>query len=123
MTRICLLVAFLVAGILADEEARRGLYSSEFDNLDVEAILNDDAERDKYYACLMDTGPCHSEAAVFFKDLVPEVVVTSCKYCTPRQLEIFGKIVTWYIDNKSKEWKELVVKTIEDARKRGLLDY
>lgn len=62
----------LLAGILAEEERR--LYSSEFDHLDVDAILADDAERDRYYGCLMDTGPCHSAAAVFFKGELVSII-------------------------------------------------
>ncbi|XP_058799836.1 ejaculatory bulb-specific protein 3-like [Phymastichus coffea] len=95
-------------------------YDSKYDDLDVEAILHNDAERNIYYACFMDTGPCPNEAAIFFKGHAPEAVVTSCKYCTQKQLEMFEKIVSWFVDNSPQEWNALIEKTINDARKQGL---
>nr|QGW50248.1 chemosensory protein 1 [Chouioia cunea] len=107
----------LVAGVVRAEDKK---YDSKYDNLDVEAILQNDAERNIYYACFMDTGPCPNEAAIFFKGHAPEAVVTSCRYCTQKQLEMFEKIVSWFVDNSPQEWNALIEKTINDARKQGL---
>jgi hypothetical protein len=56
-------VLMMTTGVLAEDKK----YSDTYDDLDVDMILKDDAERDRYYACFMDTGPCHTEAALFFK--------------------------------------------------------
>ncbi|XP_011502677.1 PREDICTED: ejaculatory bulb-specific protein 3-like [Ceratosolen solmsi marchali] len=118
-------LVFAVAALLvvmstidaADEDKK---YSDAYDDLDVDVILKDDAERDRYYACFMDTGPCHTAAAHFFKNKAPEAIITACKYCTKKQLEMFEKIVSWYVDNKSQDWNILIEKTIQDAKKKGL---
>lgn len=66
--RIVILVAGVCVILAAVQPSKADeKYSGQFDDLDVEAILKNDEERDRYYACFMDTGPCHTEAAVFFK--------------------------------------------------------
>ncbi|XP_001601446.1 ejaculatory bulb-specific protein 3 [Nasonia vitripennis] len=112
---VCLVLALVQPSTASDQK-----YSGQYDDLDVEAILKNDEERERYYACFMDTGPCHTEAAVFFKSKAPEAVVTSCKYCTDKQIEMFEKIVSWFVDNKPKEWNALIEKTINDARAKGI---
>lgn len=43
------------------------LYSDKYDDIDATAILNDDVQREAYYACFVESGPCLTDAAVFFK--------------------------------------------------------
>ena len=64
-----LILVTTVVVLLAVHNARAETkkYSAQFDDLDVSAILSNEEERNRYYACFMDTGPCHTEAAVFFK--------------------------------------------------------
>ncbi|XP_014212505.1 uncharacterized protein LOC106642287 [Copidosoma floridanum] len=95
-------------------------YESTYDDLDVGTILGNSDLRESYYACFMDTAPCPTDAAVFFKSKAPEAFVASCKYCTDKQLIMFEKIISWYVNNSPDQWNSLVEKTIQDAKSQGL---
>ncbi|KAK2576494.1 hypothetical protein KPH14_005820 [Odynerus spinipes] len=112
------LVSFLaiLSFVNADEE----LYSDKYDYIDPYEIVNNDRLRDQYYNCFMDTGPCVTPDAAFFKVNFPEAVVTKCKKCTDRQKDNFEKIAIWYDENRPDEWTALIKKFIEDAKKMNV---
>ncbi|KAJ8670412.1 hypothetical protein QAD02_001671 [Eretmocerus hayati] len=110
------LVLVLFGAAIAQEK-----YLDKYDFKDVEIILNNEEEREKYYNCFMDTGPCPNEGAEYFKSKAPEALVTSCRYCTDTQLIMFEKIVSWYVEHKPKEWNDLIEKVVNDAKKMGLM--
>ncbi|XP_018301432.1 ejaculatory bulb-specific protein 3-like [Mycetomoellerius zeteki] len=100
--------------VLAEE-----LYSDRYDNIDVMSILQNDRLRDQYYNCFMETTPCVTADAKFFKEVVSEALQTKCKKCTQKQKEIMDSIVDWYTKNKPEQWKAFVAKTIENLKKKN----
>lgn len=108
---VVLLTVFVY--VHADEE----LYSDKYDYIDPREILNNDRLRAEYYNCFMDTGPCVTPDAAFFKGNFPEAIVTHCKKCTEKQKQNFEIMVEWYTEHEIQEWNALVDKFISDAKK------
>lgn len=63
--RFVSLISLLVvlAFVKADEE----LYSDKYDYIDPKEIVENDRLRDQYYSCFMETSPCVTPDAIFFK--------------------------------------------------------
>ncbi|XP_012273360.1 ejaculatory bulb-specific protein 3 [Orussus abietinus] len=110
------LALFLVIAIADKVE----LYSDKYDYVNVDEILANDRLRDQYYKCFMDTGPCLTPDAKFFKGNFPEAIATKCKKCTEKQKQMFDKLADWYTSNRTEEWEALVAKFLEDVKKRGI---
>ncbi|XP_043277880.1 allergen Tha p 1-like [Venturia canescens] len=111
------LILFLALAIPYIVTADVELYSDKYDDIDAIAILNDDVQREQYYGCFMDTAPCLSEGAAYFKGNLPEVLVTKCAKCTVKQQQMFDDIVDWYTKNDEAKWNALVAKNLEDAKR------
>ncbi|XP_012549936.3 allergen Tha p 1 [Bombyx mori] len=60
-------------------------YDEKYDKIDVDKILSDDKLFTDYINCMLDKGPCEVEYSSEFKELLPEVIATSCAKCTPIQ--------------------------------------
>nr|UEN71180.1 chemosensory protein 4 [Gregopimpla kuwanae] len=112
-----LLFVLLVATIYVLVDAEVELYSDKYDYINADEILNNDRLREQYYECFMDTGPCLTADAKFFKGNFPESIVTKCAKCTEKQKAMFGKTVEWYTTNQEEKWKTLLAKFLEDAKK------
>ncbi|EZA56404.1 ObirCsp1 [Ooceraea biroi] len=116
---LCLLTLLVVlAAAIAQEK-----YSDKFDAMiasDVDRVLGNDEERDKYYKCLMDTGPCDREEELFLKEHSVEAFVTRCRKCTDIQKEFAEKVTIWYTQNRPQEWSAMVEKFIADAKKMNI---
>lgn len=59
---IATIIGIALACVLAED-----LYSDRYDDIDVTAIFENEKLRDQYYQCFMDTGPCKTPDARFFK--------------------------------------------------------
>lgn len=67
MARPSYIVAIIVIAltcVLAEE-----LYSSRYDDIDIQAIFNNTKLRNQYYNCFMDFSPCKTADAKFFKGI------------------------------------------------------
>nr|ALG36157.1 chemosensory protein 4 [Sclerodermus sp. MQW-2015] len=96
------------------------MYSDKYDNIAIEDILNNDKVREEYYNCFMDTGPCVTEDAAYFKGNFVEAMATQCKKCTQKQQENFEKVIVWYTENQPEKWQTLIQKALEDAKKLNI---
>ncbi|KYN04241.1 PREDICTED: ejaculatory bulb-specific protein 3-like [Cyphomyrmex costatus] len=108
------IISIVLMCVLAEE-----FYSNQYDNIDVASILQNDKLREQYYNCLMETGPCRTADAKFFKEVASEVLQTKCKKCNERQKEIMNSIVDWYTKNRPEQWEAFVAKTIENPKKKN----
>ncbi|XP_022910866.1 uncharacterized protein [Onthophagus taurus] len=61
-----------------------GYYTTRYDHLDIENILNQKRLVHYYAACLLDKGPCTPQG-IEFKNILPEAVKTNCLRCTEKQ--------------------------------------
>ncbi|XP_012258806.1 ejaculatory bulb-specific protein 3-like [Athalia rosae] len=113
---IGLIVAAVSTAVLAEE-----LYSDKYDYIKPEEILENNRLRDQYYACFIGSSPCITPDAKFFKSNFPEAIVTQCRKCTEKQKRMFDTLSTWYTEKRPDEWKALIAKFIEDARKKKII--
>ncbi|EGI64540.1 Putative odorant-binding protein A10 [Acromyrmex echinatior] len=95
------------------------LYSDRYDQIDAEDILQNDKLRDQYYNCFMETAPCVTADAKFFKGVMSEIIQTNCKKCTEKQKEMFTETKNWFTQNKPEQWEALVAKSAEDMKKKN----
>ncbi|CAH0590221.1 unnamed protein product [Chrysodeixis includens] len=80
-------VLLVLASVQAEET-----YSTENDDLDIDAVVADLDTLKGFVGCFMDTVTCHTVAADFKKD-IPEAINTNCLKCTQAQKHIFHKFL------------------------------
>ncbi|XP_046420681.1 ejaculatory bulb-specific protein 3-like [Neodiprion fabricii] len=114
MLRITFVAGFAVVflAMAATEE----LYSDKYDDITVLELLQNEPIRKRYYECFLGTGPCVTADAEFFKEHLPEAVVTGCRKCTEKQKMDFDTMTVWFIENKPDEWQTLITKLTQDAQ-------
>jgi len=64
LSYIVTIVSIALTCILAEES-----YSTQYDDVDVAGILQNDKLREQYYNCFMGTSPCITADAKFFKGI------------------------------------------------------
>ncbi|THK33132.1 ejaculatory bulb-specific protein 3 [Diachasma alloeum] len=110
MLRGAVVIALVfLSAVIAEEK-----YSEKYDYVDVDGILANDKQRESYYKCFAGIGPCKTAAARFFRDTLPEAIVTRCKKCTARQSVNFDKISDWYTTNEPEKYQIIVAKAVRD---------
>ncbi|KAJ8683614.1 hypothetical protein QAD02_019406 [Eretmocerus hayati] len=104
----CFLVAFEVFPVQSTASPAKGeKYSNQYDNIDVDKILENVRLRTQYHKCLLRTGPCNTNDMKYFRDNISEAVATNCKKCTPKQVQNLQKLKTWYLQHEPEQWKLL----------------
>ncbi|XP_029178429.1 uncharacterized protein LOC114946168 [Nylanderia fulva] len=93
-------LSFIV--VLADEVQ----YTTKYDNIDVDAVINSDRLLNGYVGCLLDRTPCTPDAAELKKNL-PDALEHDCAGCSEIQKNAADKISHHLIDNKPDDWKLL----------------
>ncbi|XP_075981787.1 ejaculatory bulb-specific protein 3-like [Anticarsia gemmatalis] len=81
-------LSFLLALTAVNSET----YSTENDNLDIDAVVADDATLKGFSGCFLDTVACDPVSADFKKD-IPEATETACAKCTDAQKHIYHKFL------------------------------
>ncbi|EZA53190.1 ObirCsp12 [Ooceraea biroi] len=115
LSTIVVIIGIALVCTYAQEE----LYDNKYDDMDVIAIMVNDKLRNQYYKCFMETGPCATGDAKFFKEIFAEALQSKCKRCTEKQKKMLDDIVGWYTENKPAEWQTIVEKSIEDLKKKN----
>ncbi|KAL7298337.1 uncharacterized protein LOC106660136 [Trichogramma pretiosum] len=117
-----ILVVFICAvHTRADEDSREWiLYPTTHDDFDINALLSSEQDRNSWYDCFMHKSDCPSDAAKFFKERLSEAVMTSCKFCTEKQLQIFQKFVLWYAQNDPTAYGVLLHQMMAEAEHKGI---
>lgn len=102
------LIAILVT--LAVVAARpETTYTSRFDNIDVDKILNTKRLFDSYFKCLMEQGKCTPDGREL-RQLLPDALKTNCEKCTAKQRDGTDRVLRFIVKNKPEEWKLLTAK-------------
>ncbi|XP_066259550.1 ejaculatory bulb-specific protein 3-like [Euwallacea similis] len=97
---LSLLVLLVVGSPIPDQ------YTSKFDNVDFDQILQSDRLLSNYINCLLDKGKCTPDAIELKKNL-PDALETECSKCSAKQKEGVRKVVTFLIEKRKDYWKEL----------------
>lgn len=101
------LIAIIVT--LAVVAARPETYTSRFDNVDIDRILNTKRLFDSYFKCLMDQGKCTPDGKEL-KKLLPDALRTNCEKCTEKQRDGTDRVLRFIVKNKPAEWDLLKAK-------------
>ncbi|KZC11655.1 Ejaculatory bulb-specific protein 3 [Dufourea novaeangliae] len=108
-----------MSAVLVVAFAEEEMYSSKYDDIDIEEILANTKLREQYLKCYLETGPCVTADAKYFKDRFPEAFVTKCKKCTPKQVIFFDKISEWFTENEPEMWKAVIEKAVQNVQNKG----
>ncbi|XP_055542312.1 ejaculatory bulb-specific protein 3-like [Wyeomyia smithii] len=100
---------FVIAMAIVVVVAQDSTYTTKYDNIDIEEILNTDRLFTGYYKCLMDMGPCTAEGNELKKHL-PDALETGCSKCTDKQREFAVKAINFLIEKRPDEWTALKAK-------------
>ncbi|KAJ9585927.1 hypothetical protein L9F63_020435 [Diploptera punctata] len=84
-------------------------YTTKWDSIDVDEILNSKRLLNNYVKCLLDQGPCTPDGTELRKTL-PDALETDCSKCSEKQKEISDKVIQYLIDNRSEDWEKLEAK-------------
>ncbi|KAK9888081.1 hypothetical protein WA026_000357 [Henosepilachna vigintioctopunctata] len=109
------LVVFVVVAISVACVNCEDLYTSKFDNIDIDAIMKNDRLLQNHFACIIDGKGCTAEADELRKH-IPEIMETCCSKCTDKQKEGAKKMTTYLIENKPDIVKKLVDKFDPDRK-------
>uniref|UniRef100_A0A182MAL0 Uncharacterized protein n=1 Tax=Anopheles culicifacies TaxID=139723 RepID=A0A182MAL0_9DIPT len=95
MRKVWLLASTVLAflNFVKSQEVARTLYSTRYDNLDIDTILGSNRLVSNYVDCLLSRKPCPPEGKDL-KRILPEALRTKCARCSPIQKENALKIIT-----------------------------
>nr|BCX55335.1 chemosensory protein 3 [Plautia stali] len=97
---LALLMVTVAAAIPAD------IYTTKYDNLDVEEIIKNDRLYKKYHQCLANTGTCSPDGKEL-KDVLPEIIKTDCKKCSEKQKNNIVKFLKQVLTEKPDDYLKL----------------
>lgn len=125
---ICILIVMSIVFVIArpDEEVLSsstlpgGKYTSKYDNINVDEILQSDRLLNNYFKCLMDQGRCTPEGTEL-RRILPDALATECQKCSEKQSEVIRKVIKYLVNNKPKLWEELANKY--DPEKKYRMKY
>ncbi|XP_053696135.1 ejaculatory bulb-specific protein 3-like [Sabethes cyaneus] len=86
--------------------AAQEVYTSKYDNIDVDEILRSDRLFKNYFQCLTDEGRCTPEGNEL-KRILPEALETNCAKCSEGQRNGAIKAFGYLNANRPEEWKIL----------------
>nr|UNG39404.1 chemosensory protein 10 [Apocheima cinerarius] len=78
---VSLVITLLLLPIVVAQDK---YYDRRYDYFEIDYFVNNPRLLKKYLDCFLDQGPCTPIGRVF-KQVLPEVISTACKKCTPLQ--------------------------------------
>lgn len=71
MNKFLLAVAFCIATTMTMVQAAPAQYTTKYDNVNIDEILNNDRLVNNYFKCLMETGKCTPEGEEIKRKFLP----------------------------------------------------
>ncbi|KAK9512692.1 hypothetical protein O3M35_001064 [Rhynocoris fuscipes] len=112
MKVIFLLSAVFACGIVYVADA--AAYTTKYDNIDLEEILNNDRIYVKYFECLKGTGKCTPDGKEL-KDVLPDALQTACEKCSEKQKKGTDRILSFMLEKKPQDY--LTLEKIYDSQR------
>ncbi|XP_011307928.1 ejaculatory bulb-specific protein 3-like [Fopius arisanus] len=103
------IAVFVLFSCLAVISARPETYSSKWDTINVDEILNNDRILTNYVNCLLEKGNCTPEGKEL-RRILPDALETECAKCTDAQKVRSQKVLKFVVRNKPVHWKNVVEK-------------
>uniref|UniRef100_A0A6M2DRF8 Putative insect pheromone-binding family n=1 Tax=Xenopsylla cheopis TaxID=163159 RepID=A0A6M2DRF8_XENCH len=94
----------LICSALARPEDDK--YTSKFDNINLDEILQSNRLLNNYVNCLLDKGSCTAEGKEL-KKVLPDALANECAKCNEKQKQGAEKVIRFFITSKPEEWKKL----------------
>ncbi|XP_053696132.1 ejaculatory bulb-specific protein 3-like [Sabethes cyaneus] len=120
------IIALALVVLVAAEDDK---YTTKYDSVDVDEILNSDRLFTNYFKCLMDEGSCTPDVNELKRSL-PDALENDCAKCSAKQKEQSTKVIKNLTEKRPEQWKLLkakydpnnkyVEKYAEDADKDGI---
>ncbi|XP_046982433.1 ejaculatory bulb-specific protein 3-like [Schistocerca americana] len=110
------LLILVVATAAPLTSADEGKYSTKYDNVDLDEILNNDRLFNNYIDCLLDDGDerCTPEGKEL-KGVIPDALQTECSKCSDKQRARVDKVVKFIKENKKEVFQKLKAKYDPDG--------
>nr|AKI84387.1 CSP4 [Holotrichia parallela] len=105
MNSFLLVLVLSVAAIALAQDS----YTTRFDNVNIDEIINNRRLLKGYTNCLLDKGPCSPDGAEL-KLRLPDGIKTNCEKCSEKQRDGAKKIFKHLINKEPEIWKELEAK-------------
>nr|QCZ25116.1 chemosensory protein 2 [Nezara viridula]QWS70521.1 chemosensory protein 9 [Cylas formicarius] len=110
-------------------DTKKDGYTTKYDNIDLDEILNNTRLLDKYFNCLVEKDKCTTDGKEL-KDIVPDALKTACSKCNEKQKGGVEKVLRFLIEKKRDYYDELskkydpegiyLKKYEAEAQKRGI---
>nr|AMA98180.1 chemosensory protein [Blattella germanica] len=104
---VLLFLALVALCIAAPEKPK--LYTTKYDNVDVDSILTNARILSNYIKCLLDDGPCTPDGRELKKTL-PDALQTGCEKCNEKQKTTSEKVIRHLMKERPRDWDKLVKK-------------
>lgn len=106
MKKMSIILVTIYGFLLAMGFAQEEKYTTKYDNIDIDAVINSERLLNGYVNCLLDRGPCAPDAAELKKNL-PDALEHDCSACSETQKLAADKVSQHLIDYKPEEWSLL----------------
>ncbi|XP_046825049.1 ejaculatory bulb-specific protein 3-like [Vespa crabro] len=107
-----------VLAVIVVSLAQESMYTTKFDNINVQEILHNDRLLNNYVKCLLDQGRCTADAIELKKSL-PDALETECSKCSPKQKEFAEEAMKFLSHNKKDIWEKLLAKYDPEKKYRS----
>ncbi|TGZ32814.1 ejaculatory bulb-specific protein 3-like [Temnothorax longispinosus] len=123
--KVLALFLLAVAVALAEEK----IYTTKYDNIDLDTILASDRLLRNYVNCLLEKGNCTPDGKEL-KETLPDALSTECSKCSEKQRKGTEKVVRYLVNKKPETWEQLkkkydpsgqyTTKYVDEAHKQGI---
>ncbi|KAK9500247.1 hypothetical protein O3M35_001541 [Rhynocoris fuscipes] len=103
MLKVHLIIVILLLGTICLAQKR---YTTKYDRLDLDELLNNDRIYKRYFDCLTRQGKCTPDAKEL-RDTLPDALKTACAKCSERQKAGAEKVIKFLLKNKPTDFVEL----------------
>nr|SAJ59002.1 putative chemosensory protein [Triatoma brasiliensis] len=104
-------------------------YTTQYDNIDLDEILNNDRIYKKYFDCLAHNIKCTPDGKQL-RDILPDALKTACSKCSEKQKKGSEKVIKFMLEKKRADFDVLESqfdptgiyrkKYAEEAKKHGV---
>ncbi|KAK5647407.1 hypothetical protein RI129_002299 [Pyrocoelia pectoralis] len=99
-------VISLFVFVVVVRASRGDSFDDDFDNIDIDEILENKRLVDNYIHCFKTGQKCTPEGQKF-RDLLPKALKSKCNDCTEEQKEKVYKSLEWAIQNRPDDFLEI----------------
>nr|ARM20142.1 chemosensory protein [Galeruca daurica] len=105
MNFVFVLCAFSLIAVVSAEENNEK-YTTKYDNVDVDKILQSDRLLRNYIDCLLGKTQCTKDGQEL-KNVLTDALKTKCEKCSEIQKKQAIKVITYLLKNKRSWWNEV----------------